>query len=83
MPPKIARLAGLGAFGAVAGLLALYLFVVFITRPTAASGLTAALAAVVWIALGVVFAGLIVLHIAIGRQLLELGRGENDAPTVA
>ena len=33
MPPRIAKLAGLGAFGACAGIAALYLLVLFGTRP--------------------------------------------------
>ena len=75
MPPKIARLAGLGAFGACAGLLALYLIIAFVSRPTRTGGIDATEAAVVWIALGGLFAALIIVHVAIGRQLLRLAQG--------
>ena len=75
MPPKIARLAGFGAFGACAGLLALYALLVFITRPAARGGIDPINAAVAWIALGGLFAALIVVHVAIGRQLLRLAEG--------
>ncbi|MEX2178181.1 MAG: hypothetical protein WD801_05695 [Gemmatimonadaceae bacterium] len=74
MPPKIARLAGLGAFGACAGLAALYLLVVLISRPSS-NGIDATNAVVTWIAVGGVVAALIVAHVVIGRQLLRLARG--------
>jgi membrane associated rhomboid family serine protease len=76
MPPKIARLAGLGAFGACAGLLALYLLLIYVTRPSSRGGIDIINAAVVWIALGGLFAGLIIVHVAIGKQLLRLAQGE-------
>ena len=75
MPPKIARLAGLGAFGACAGLLALYLLLVFVTRPARTGGIDIVNAAVAWIALGGLFLALIAVHVVIGRQLLRLSQG--------
>jgi len=75
MPPKIAKLAGLGAFGAGAGLLGLYLLLILITRPSPSGGIDPVNAAVAWIALGGLFAALIIAHIAIGKQLLRLGQG--------
>ena len=77
MPPKIAKLAGLGAFGACVGLLGLYLFLVFISRPTPLHGIDGVNAAVAWISLGGLFAALIIAHIAIGKQLLLLAKGAN------
>jgi len=77
MPPKIARLAGRGAFGASAGLAALYLLIACVARPTRTGGIDTTLAAVTWIALAGVFAALIVVHVVIGRQLLVLSRGDN------
>lgn len=74
MPPKIARLAGLGAFGASAGMVALFALIVFITRPTPLGGMTMTLSLVTWISLAVVFAALIAAHVAIGKQLLLIGR---------
>jgi membrane associated rhomboid family serine protease len=75
MPPKIARLAGLGAFGACAGLLALYLLLIYVTRPSTRGGIDLINAAVVWIALGGLFAALIIVHVVIGKQLLRLAQG--------
>ena len=75
MPPKIAKLAGLGAFGACAGLLALYLFIAFLSRPVKLGGIDSTNAIVAWIALGGLFAALIIAHVAIGKQLLKLSRG--------
>ena len=75
MPPKIARLAGLGAFGACAGLLAFYLLLVYVTLPTKRGGIDVVNAAVDWIALGGVFAALIIVHVVIGKQLLRLAQG--------
>jgi len=75
MPPKIAKLAGLGAFGASAGLLGLFLLLVFITRPGQFSGIDSVNAAVTWISLGGLFAALIIAHVVIGKQLLKLARG--------
>jgi len=75
MPPRIARLAGLGAFGASAGLIALFLLIAWISRPTRTGGIDPTLAWIVWIALAGVFAALIILHVVLGRQLLRLAQG--------
>lgn len=75
MPPKIARLAGLGAFGACAGLLALYLLLAWVSRPTSTGGIDSTLSWVTWIALAGVFAALIIVHVVIGRQLLRVAQG--------
>jgi hypothetical protein len=80
MPPKIARLAGLGAFSAGAGFALLYLLLIYLTRPTARGGIDSINAVVTWIALGGVFAALIGAHVLIGRRLLELARGAPRAP---
>lgn len=75
MPEKLARYAGLGAFGASAGLLALYLLLVFVTRPTLTGGIDSVNAAVAWISLGGLFVALIVVHVIIGKALLRLAQG--------
>jgi hypothetical protein len=75
MPPKIARLAGLGALGASVGFLALFAYVAYISRHTATGGMMPALSAVSWISLGLVVLALIAVHVAISRQLLYIGRG--------
>jgi hypothetical protein len=79
MPPKIARLAGLGAFGACAGLLLLYVGLVFLSVPRVRGGIDMISAAVAWIALGGLFAGLIITHVVIGKQLLLLSKGGKQA----
>ena len=53
MPPKIAQLAGLGAFAACAGLGALFVFVAYLSRHTPTGGMPWDLAWVTWISLGV------------------------------
>ena len=76
MPPKFARLAGLGAFGASAGLALMYFALVFLLmRPSPLHGIDGINAAVAWISLGGLFAALIIAHIAIGKQLLLLAKG--------
>jgi hypothetical protein len=80
MPPKIARLAGLGAFGAVGGMLGLFALLAFVTRPPSDGGILPGLSWVAWIAFAVIFAALIGAHIAIGKQLLAIGKGEGARP---
>lgn len=79
MPPRIARLAGLGAFAACAGLLVAYLGVVYFTRPTPRGGIDWINAAVTWISLGGVFLALIGAHVLFGRRLLDLARAQTDS----
>ncbi len=75
MPPKIARLAGLGAFGACAVFVAIFLLVAWVSRHTALGGMMPVLSVVTWISVGLVVLALIAVHVAIGKQLLYLGRG--------
>ena len=75
MPPKIARLAGLGAYGACAGMLALFALVIYFTRSAPLGGMTPVLSWVTWLSLAVVFAALIGAHVFIGKQLMHIGRG--------
>jgi len=75
MPPKIARAAGLGAFAACIGFAALFAYVVYISRNTPTGGMMPALSAVSWISIGLVVLSLIAVHVAIGKQLLYIGRG--------
>lgn len=75
MPPKVARLAGLGAFGACAAFTALFVLIAMISRPSPTGGMTPALSAVAMISVGLVVLALIGAHVAIGRQLIDLARG--------
>jgi hypothetical protein len=80
MPPRIARLAGLGAFAASAGLALLFLFLLYVTRPNPRGGIDTTNAIVTWISLGGVFAALIGAHLLIGRRLLEMSKGTPQLP---
>lgn len=81
MPPRLARLLGLGAFGAGAGLAALYLaLVVFLMRPSPLHGMDWVNAAVAWISLGGLFAALIGVHVVLGQRLLQLAREAAERP---
>ena len=75
MPPKIARLAGLGAFAACGGIAALFALFVYVTRPTSFSGLDATQRFVAWFAVAGVLLALLLVHVVFGRQLLALARG--------
>ena len=77
MPPKYAKLAGLGAFGAIALFLAIFALLVKITLPDRLSGIDGISSVVTWISVGLVILALAALHVAIGRQLLNIGRGRD------
>ena len=74
MPPRLAKLAGLGAFGAIALFVALFALIAYASFPRDGGGIDNTLAAVTWISIGVVIVAMAALHIVLGRQLLELGR---------
>lgn len=76
MPPKIARLAGLGAFGACAGFVALYAYVSWISRHTSTGGMTPVLSVIVWISIGLVVLALIGVHVVLAKQLFAMARGD-------
>ena len=76
MPPKIAKLAGLGAFAACGGIAALYLLFVYATRPTPTSGMDGTLRFITWLSVAGVLLALLGVHVLFGRQLLALARGE-------
>jgi hypothetical protein len=76
MPPRIAKLAGLGAFAACGGIAALYLLFVYGTRPTNTSGMDGTQRFIAWFAVAGVLLALLGVHLLLGRQLLALARGE-------
>lgn len=78
MPPRIARLAGLGAYGACLGIAALFALFVYITRPTGSAGLDSTERFVAWFAVAGVLLALAVVHVAIGRQLIAVSKGESQ-----
>ena len=79
MPPRIARLARLGAFGAILFFVALFVYIFWISAPRAGGGIDAISATVTFISLTTVLLGLIGLHVVLGRELLALSRGEPRA----
>jgi hypothetical protein len=80
MPPKIARLAGLGAFGACVAFVVLFAYVAYISRHTSTGGMMPALSVVTWISVGLVVLALIGTHVVFGRQLLYIGKGGGSRP---
>ena len=76
MPPKIARLAGLGAFAACGGFVVAYLLFVYVTRPTISAGLDSPERFLAWFTVAGVLLALLGVHLVIGRQLLALAKGE-------
>lgn len=75
-PPRIARLAGLGAYGATAGLVLLFLALGYASRHTLTGGMRTDLAWVTWISLAVLFAAIIAAHVYLGKQLLRLAHSK-------
>lgn len=80
MPPRIAKLAGLGALGAGAGILLLYVLFAVATRPGEYAGMDATTRALTWFCVGGVMVALALVHVVLGRRLLALSRGERAQP---
>jgi hypothetical protein len=76
MPPKIAKLAALGAFAACGGIAALFLLFVYVTRPDPSSGMDGTQRFIAWLSVAGVLLALLGVHLLIGRQLIALARGE-------
>jgi len=72
---KIAKLLGMGAFGAIGGFGTAYLAFIWLTMPSRTGGIDRIGATVTWIAVGGVLLALIALHVVLGKQLLLLGQG--------
>jgi hypothetical protein len=75
MPPKYAKLAALGAYGACAGIVALFALLIYLTRHAPVGSMLPGLSWVTWISLSVVVAALIGAHIVIAKQLMHIGKG--------
>jgi len=75
MTPKIARLAGLGAYAVIVAMIAIYALVSWVSRHTTTGGIRTELSVVTWISVGLVVIALIAVHVALGNQLLYLGKG--------
>lgn len=75
MPPRIAKLIGLGAFGGIVLFVAIYALVVYASVPRSTGGIDGIQATLTWIAVGLVVLALIGVHVVVGRGLLAYGRG--------
>ena len=75
MPPKLARLAGLGAFAVSVVLLALIVLFIVWTWPSSSSGLDATERFLSWFGVAGVLLALIGVHVVLGRRLLAVARG--------
>ena len=71
---QVQRVAGLGAFGAAAGLALVFVIFVWLTRPGPGTGMDWAHAMVSWISVGGIVVALIVVHVLVGRVLVRSAR---------
>jgi hypothetical protein len=76
MPPRIAKLAALGAFGAVVFFVALFALIAYGAIPRRTGGIDVTQATVTWISVGLAVLALIAVHVVIARGLLDLARGD-------
>jgi hypothetical protein len=76
MPPRIARLAGLGALAACGGIAMLFALFVYITRPGPMAGMDGTNRLIAWLSVAGVLLALLLVHVVLGRRLLALARGE-------
>ena len=76
MPPRIAKLAAFGAFGAVLLFVAIFALIAYAAMPRRGGGIDIVQATVTWISVGLAVLALIGVHVVVGRGLLELSRGE-------
>src|SRR5215207_9678722 len=79
MPPKIAKLAGLGAFAACAAIAGLFLLFVYGTRPTESAGMDGTMRFLSWLSVAGVLLALLGVHVLVGRRLLSLARGDRPS----
>jgi hypothetical protein len=75
MPPRIARFIALGAFGAVALFVFIYVVIAIAATPRRTGGIDIIEAAVTWISVGIAVLALIALHIVLARGLFDYSRG--------
>jgi hypothetical protein len=69
-PERLARLAAYGAYGVVAGLVAVYAALVAVTWPVQTGGMNWGMARVTWICLLPPVLAVAAAHVALARQLL-------------
>lgn len=76
---QLLRIAGLGAFAAAFGIVALFALFVWQTVPKPNSGMNISSAWVAWLSVGGVVLVLVAIHVVFGRVLLEWSRHGTDA----
>ena len=75
MPPRIAKLIALGAFGAIVLFVAIFALIAWAAIPNRTGGIDGVEATVTWISVGLAIVAVIGVHVLIGRGLLALARG--------
>lgn len=76
MPPKLAKLAALGALAACGGMVAIYALFLYITWAVPTSGLDPTERFLSWFTVAGVILALLGVHVVLARQLLLLAKGE-------
>jgi uncharacterized membrane protein len=74
MQGQTARLAAYGAYAVCVGLLGVFAFLVWLTRPVPTGGMNMGMAALTWIAAAVVVIIVSAAHVAMAGQLLVAAR---------
>ncbi|HUF29359.1 MAG TPA: hypothetical protein VMM77_01760 [Gemmatimonadaceae bacterium] len=77
---NIQRQAGLGAFGAAAGIAVLFAVFVWWTMPGPGTGMDRTSAVVAWISVGGVAVALIAAHVLVARVLVKGGQDSEGGP---
>ena len=75
MPPRIAKLVALGAFGAILLFVAIFALIAWVATPNGTGGIDGVEATVTWISVGLVILAVIGVHVLLGRGLLAFARG--------
>lgn len=75
MPPRIARLIALGAFGAILLFVAIFALIAWKAVPSQTGGIDGTQAAVTWISVGLAILAVAAVHVVVGRGLLAFARG--------
>ncbi|HEY2375777.1 MAG TPA: hypothetical protein VGH98_07340 [Gemmatimonadaceae bacterium] len=75
MPPRIAKLIAVSAFGAIALFVFVFVVIAIAVVPRRTGGIDITQAMVTWISVGIAVLALIAVHIIIGRGLFAFARG--------
>ena len=75
MPPRIAKLIALGAFGAILLFVAIFAVIAWAAIPNRTGGIDGIEATVTFISVGLAILAVIGVHVLVGRGLLAFARG--------